>query len=91
MQLKVYEVGVIRFDEVGDTEWSLLYADYPVAVKEFKSLVKEAKQIGWIKDGLKSGDKKYILRSTVDYWSFHVDNIPEYKSYEVYIKEREVF
>lgn len=91
MKLKVYEVGVIRFDEVGDTEWSLLYADYPVAVKEFKSLIKEAKQIDWIKEGLKSGDKKYILRSTVDYWSFHIDNALEYQSYEVYIKEREVF
>lgn len=91
MGLKVYEVGVIRFDEVGDTEWSLLYADYRVAVKEFKSLIKEAKQIDWIKEGLESGDEKYILRSTVDYWSFHIDNILEYQSYEVYIKEREVF
>lgn len=91
MGLKVYEVGVIRFDAVGDTEWSLLYADYSIAVKEFKSLIKEAKQIDWIKKGLESGDKKYILRSTVDYWSFHIDNILEYQSYEVYIKEREVF
>jgi hypothetical protein len=91
MKLKVYEVGVIRFDEVGDAEWSLLYADYPVAVKEFKSLIKEAKQIDWIKEGLKNGNEKYILRSTVDYWSFHIDRSFEYKSYEVYIKEREVF
>lgn len=91
MKLKVYEVGVIRFDEVGDTEWSLLYADYPVAVKEFKSLIKEAKQIDWIKEGLKSGNEKYILRNTVDYWSFHIDSMCDYMSYEVYIKEREVF
>lgn len=89
--LKVYEVGVIRFDDVSDTEWSLLYADYSVAVKEFKSLIKEAEQIDWINEGLKSGDEKYILRSTVDYWSFHIDNIPEYKSYEIYIKERTVY
>lgn len=91
MKFKVYEVGVIHFYEVGETELSLLYKDYSVAVKEFKSLIKEAKQIDWIKEGLKRGDEKYILRSTVDYWSFHVDSICDYKSYEVYIKEREVF
>jgi hypothetical protein len=91
MKLKVYEVGVIHSNGLSDCEWSLLYADYPVAVKEFKSLIKEAKQVDWVKEGLESGNEKYILRNTVDYWSFHVDRSLEYKSYEVYIKEREVF
>lgn len=90
MKLKVYEVKAIHFDGRSDYEQSFLYVKYGDTVQKFRELVLAAKQLDWIKEGLESGDEKYILKSTVDYWSFHIDSAFDYKSFEVTLKEREV-
>lgn len=91
MRFKIYEVKTMHFDGVTDYAQSFLYVDYQDAVKKFKGLVKEAKNINWVEEGLKSGNNKYILKNNINYWSFHIDEVLNYKSYEVLIEEREVF
>ena len=90
MKFKVYEVKTIQFNGITDYEQSFLYANYQDAVKGFKELVKEAKKINWVEEGLKSDNNKYILKNNINYWSFHIDEALNYKSYEVSIEEREV-
>lgn len=91
MKFKVYEVKTIQFDGITDYEHSFLYADYQDAVKGFKGLVKEAEKTNWVQRALNSGNDKYILKNNINYWSFHIDEVLDYKSYEVLIEEREVF
>ena len=63
MRFKIYEVKTMHFDGVTDYAQSFLYVDYQDAVNKFKGLVKEAKNVNWVEEGLKSGNNKYILKN----------------------------
>lgn len=90
MKFKVYEVVRTRDEEKDDYRESFLYAEYTDAVKKFKALIEEEKNVDWIEEGLESDDTKYELIEQIDFWGFYVDDVWSFWKSEISIIEREV-